>query len=63
MSIVIEYDKPVEMPSSIVYDEVMKNMQGVVAGRFNSKTGKYEIKLWMMRYKNYLQKILEKHHR
>ena len=56
MSIDIKYDVPIEVTKT-QYEYIMRQFSQLVAGRIEG--GKYYIKLWGMKYKDYLIKVLE----
>ena len=53
----IKYDVPIEVTKS-QYEILMNDCSGIVAGRIED--GKYYIKVWLMRYKDMVTKILNK---
>lgn len=54
----IEYNKPFEVTRS-QYASIKIKFSGLIAHRYDEKTGKFFIKLWNMKYKSYLLKFLE----
>lgn len=52
----IKYDVPFEVTKN-QYNALMKDCSMIVAGRVDN--GKYLIKVWMMKYLPYVQRILK----
>lgn len=52
---IIVYDKPIEVTKQ-KYNILMSNFEGVIAG--TELNGKYYIKVWLMKYANLIQQIL-----
>ena len=52
----IKYDTPIEVTKS-QYHKLMTDCAGVVAGL--EENGKYFIKVWLMKYKSHIQRILK----
>ena len=53
----IEYDKPIEVTQN-QYNKALNYFAGIVAGRIEK--GKFYIKLWIPKYKSYLEDFLQK---
>jgi len=51
----IEYDKPIEVTKKQYY-RIIKALPGIVAHR--KSEGRYYVKLWVMRYKHTLKRLL-----
>ena len=52
----IKYNIPIEV-SQTQYNRLMNECDGIVAGR--KEDGKYYIKVWLMKYVNYVKDILK----
>jgi len=53
----LQYDVPVEVTRA-QYRKLVKHFPEVIAHRRDLKTGKYYIKLWDMRYKEQVERML-----
>lgn len=58
-SVEIKYNTPIEV-SEKEYPVLMASFREIIAGRKDEATGKYYIKLWLMKYKKQLAKAFEK---
>lgn len=52
----IEYDKPIEV-TAWQYTDIVNRLGGLIAHR--QVNGRFYVKLWEMKYKNHLLKLLK----